>query len=106
LTLPEIYKDKSELWNLWSEATTAIMGHIDENEKVDSESGWSFREGTVHQSVGKDSGYSVTVFSTAYDKTKGKQLFLSVQASVESSDKITISTVKRCEVDENIKKIL
>ena len=82
------------------------MDHISSNEKVDSEYGWNFREGTVRKGIGKNSGYSVSVFNTAYDRAERKQLFLSVQANVNDDGEISISTVKRCELDEKIKKYL
>lgn|GEM_PF-2944690 len=102
----EVYKDKDELWCLWGTATTAIMDHIESNEKTDSKSGWIFREGTVTKGVGQGAGYSVTIFSTTYDATENKELFLSVQANATDKDEISVKTVKRCEVDEYIEKYL
>ena len=102
----EVYKDKSELWCLWGSATTAIMDHIEANEKVNSKYGWHFREGTVSKCIGKDAGYSVTIFSTAYDDIEKRQLFLSVQANITVNDEISVTTVKRCEVNEDLKKYL
>lgn len=102
----EVYKDKSELWCLWGAATSAIMDYIETNEKVDSKLGWVFREGTVRKGIGQGAGYSVTIFSTTYDATEKKELFLSVQADVTDKDEMSVTTVKRCEVDEHIEKYL
>lgn len=104
--MSEIYTDKSELWSLWGKATSAIMRHIDEKEKIDSKYGWNFREGSVIKGLGENAGYSVVIFSTGYDETEKKQFFLSVQANVTADNQITVSTVKRCEVDENLEKYL
>lgn len=102
----EKYKEKGDLWCLWGEATTAIMDYISENEKVDSEYGWRFLEGTVRKGIGKNAGYSVSIFHAAYDNNECKQLFLSVQANVSANGHILVFTVKRCELDESIEKFL
>lgn len=102
----ETYKEKDDLWFLYGQATTAITDYIFDNEQVDSEHGWRFREGTVRKSIGKNSGYIVSIFYTAFDNTKHKQLFLSVQANVSNNGQISVCTVKRCELDESIEKLL
>lgn len=104
--MSERYKDLEELWSLWGDATSALMHHITEEEAVNSESGWRFLEGTVRQGRGKNTGYSVTVFSTAYDKSTEQQLFLSVQANEDTEGNISVCTTKRCEVDEHLEKYL
>ena len=104
--LNERHKDLEELWCSCGDATSAVMSHIEEKEPVNSDSGWRFLEGTVRQGIGKNAGYSVTVFSTAYDTSIKQQLFLSVQANEDFEGKISVSTVKRCEVDKHLDKYL
>jgi len=82
------------------------MRHIEEEEPVNSSSGWRFLEGSVRRGIAKNTGYSVTVFSTAYDNSIKQQLFLSVQANDDSEGKVSVSTIKRCEVDEHLEKYL
>jgi hypothetical protein len=104
--LLERFNDITDLSCLWGNATTAIMNYISKNELVDSKYGWSFREGIVRKDIGKDAGYSLCVLSTAYDQTEKKQLFLSVEANVNFDDVISVHTVKRSKVDENLEKYL
>lgn len=100
------YTDQGELWSSWGNATSAVMRHMSEEEAVNSASGWRFLEGSVRHGIGKSTGYSVTVFSTAYDESTKQQLFLSVQANEDSEGNISVSTVKRCEVDKHLEKYL
>jgi hypothetical protein len=101
-----MYRSLEDLWCSWGDATSAVMRHIEEKESVNSDSGWRFLKGSVRQGIGKNSGYSVTIFSTAYDSSIKQQLFLSVQANEDFEGKISVSTIKRCEVDEHLEKYL
>ncbi len=98
------YKNRDELWCEWGTATSAIMSYIENNEKISSTYGWRFSEGTVSKHI--PGGYSVTIFNTAYDEELKEHIFLSVQADVTEADELTVHTIKRCEVDENLKKYL
>ena len=84
-------------------AASAIKSHIEKEEIVDLQYGWNFLEGIADRGIVLGAGYSVTIFSTAYDNVERKQLFLSVRANVDENNHIAVSTVKRCQVDDRTK---
>lgn len=94
----QTYTNLDDLWCEWSDATDAIMKHIENNERFANGNCWSFEKGVISKSDNQN--YSVHITFSAYDPAVNSLVQLHVSASVMEPDSITIKNIKREKLNE------